>query len=157
MPDTDVTLDRLEDQIRWYDKKSKYSQRMFKSLKSATIIIAVAIPLWAAFAAYKNIDGRLVALITGAVGATIAVLEAFQQLNQYQQQWITYRSTAEGLKHEKFLYLALAGPYGSAQHPAALLAERVESLVSQEHAKWAATQEQAGKGGTPPKKDNSNP
>jgi hypothetical protein len=154
MPDTDVTLDRLEDQIRWYDKKSKYSQRMFKSLKSATIIIAVAIPLWAAFAAYKNIDGRLVALITGAVGATIAVLEAFQQLNQYQQQWITYRSTAEGLKHEKFLYLALAGPYGSAQHPAALLAERVESLVSQEHAKWAATQEQAG---TPPKKDNSNP
>lgn len=152
MPEADITLDRLEDQIGWYDRKSKYSQQMFKMLKTATITISVAIPLWAAFAAYRNIDGKLVALITGAVGSTIALLEAMQQLNQYQQQWITYRSTAEALKHEKFLYLALAGPYGSAEHPKTLLAERVESLVSQEHAKWAATQEQTGKGPVPEKK-----
>jgi len=145
MPEPDVTLDRLEDQILWYDRKSKYNQQMFKLMKIATIVISVLIPLFAAFAAYRSIDGKTVALITGTVGATIALLEAIQQLNQYQQQWITYRSTAESLKHEKYLFLALAGPYSGAEYPKKLLAERVESLVSQEHAKWASTREQAGK------------
>jgi hypothetical protein len=45
------------------------------------------------------------------------------------------------LKHEKYLYLANAGPYAAATTPRALLAERIESLVSQEHAKWASVQE----------------
>jgi hypothetical protein len=49
------------------------------------------------------------------------------------------------LKHEKYLYLANAGPYATVAVAHALLAERIESLVSQEHAKWAAGQEQGGK------------
>jgi len=49
----------------------------------------------------------------------------------------------EALKHEKFLYLAAAGPYATATNAHTLLAERVESLVSQEHAKWASGQEQS--------------
>ena len=39
------------------------------------------------------------------------VIEAVIHLNQYQQDWLVYRSTAESLKHEKFLYLARAGAY----------------------------------------------
>jgi hypothetical protein len=76
------------------------------------------------------------------MGASIALLEGLQQLNQYHQNWITYRSTAEALKHEKFLFLSTAGPYAAASNPNSLLAERIESLVSQEHAKWASSQEQ---------------
>jgi len=75
----------------------------------------------------------------------IVVLEGLQQLNQYQANWISYRSTCEALKREKFLYLAKAGPYATANDPHALLAERIESLTSQEHAKWASTQEQSVK------------
>ena len=79
------------------------------------------------------------------------MLEGLQQLQQYQQNWTTYRSTAERLKHEKFLFLARAGAYASAERPEALLAERVEGLVSQEHAAWASHQEDAARaadGGT---------
>lgn len=79
------------------------------------------------------------------MGASIALLEGLQQLNQYHQNWITFRSTAEALKHEKFLFLSTAGPYAEATNPTALLAERVESLVSQENAKWTAVQEQTPK------------
>ena len=75
----------------------------------------------------------------------IALIEGLQQLNQYHENWISYRSTAEALKHEKFLFLSKAGPYASADNPMALLAERIESLVSQEHAKWASSQEQVTK------------
>ena len=74
-------------------------------------------------------------------------MEGVQQLFQFQQNWVSYRSTCEALKHEKFLYLATAGPYATAERPQALLAERVEGLVSQEHAKWAAQQEEAVRAG----------
>ena len=135
---SDPTIVRLEDQIDWYDRKSGHNQQMFKWLKTATIVAAVAIPLCAGL-------GAQFAIISGVLGAFIALVEGIQQLNQYQQNWITYRSTCEALKHEKYLFLANAGPYGAAENPKSLLAERVESLVSQEHAKWAATQQQPAK------------
>jgi hypothetical protein len=54
-----------------------------------------------------------------------------------------YRSTAEALKHEKYLYLAEAAHYAAAENPLTLLAERLEGLVSQEHAKWVSAREEA--------------
>jgi hypothetical protein len=82
------------------------------------------------------------ALLTAALGSTVVVLEAVQQLYQWQTNWVLYRSTAEALKHEKFLFLSSAGPYATADRPR-LLAERLEGLISQEHAKWTQGREQA--------------
>jgi hypothetical protein len=56
-----------------------------------------------------------------------------------------YRSTCEELRHEKYLYHGKAGPYATAETPYALLTERVESLISKEHAKWVTGQERVGK------------
>lgn len=142
MSEPDVVIDRLEDQIKWYDKESAHSKRMFKRMKTGTMAISVSIPLGAAFATRYPV---YMGVITGVMGASIALLEGLQQLNQYHQNWITFRSTAEALKHEKFLFLSTAGPYAAAENPRALLAERIESLVSQEHAKWASSQEQIPK------------
>src|SRR5262249_5612342 len=83
--------------------------------------------------------------VTAGLGVFIVVLEGMQQLNQYHANWISYRSTCEALKHEKYLYLAQAGPYAGAANPRAMLAERIESLVSQEHAKWSSAQAPAEK------------
>jgi hypothetical protein len=44
------------------------------------------------------------------------------------------------LKHEKYLFLGQAGPYSKAENPTQVLAERVESLASQDHAKWVSVQ-----------------
>ncbi|ADB48540.1 DUF4231 domain-containing protein [Conexibacter woesei] len=126
--------DRLEQQVAWYDARSRHSQRWFKLLKVCQIVIAAAIPVVAGAGG----DGWRWPVAIG--GATIVVLEGLQQLFQYQQNWSTYRSTCERLKHEKFLYAAGAGPYAGASRPGAMLAERVEGLVSQEHAAWASVQ-----------------
>ena len=134
---SNIPFERLEEQLTWYDTKSAYNQRMFKWMRSATIALSVSIPLAAGF--IKQ------AWVTGGLGTLIALCEGLQQLNQYHHNWITYRSTVEALKHEKYLFLATAGPYASAENPNRLLAERVESLVSQEHSKWASSQEQAEK------------
>jgi hypothetical protein len=129
---------RLEDQIGWYDRKSQKNQRRFKQLKVCQIVVAAVIPVLAA------VPDVPVALL-GGLGALIVVLEGLQQLQQYQQNWTTYRTTCERLTNEKFLYVARAGSYAVAPNPEALLAERVEGLVSEEHAAWVAHREEAAK------------
>jgi len=138
----DVTWQRLETQLKWYDDKSGFNQRMFKRLKTATLAISVSIPLCALLINWHPIIG---AVLTGAMGATITLLESLQQLNQYREKWTNYRSTAEALNHEKYLYLSRAGIYLTATNPTAVLAENVERLVSQEHARWTSLQEQTQK------------
>jgi len=136
-PANDPTLERLEDQINWYDRKSARQKRYFNVLKIVTIVAAATIPLLTTV----PMDARLSQTITAALGAAIVVIEGIQQLYQLQTNWILYRSTCESLRHEKYLYLGHAGPYAVAQDAHSLLAERIESLVSQEHAKWASGQQ----------------
>jgi hypothetical protein len=126
-----LAWERLSEQLDWYESKSAHHKRWFQWLKVAQIIIAALIPVVAAAGAS--------AAVAGALGAVIVILEGLQQLFQFQQNWITYRGTAEALKHEKYLYLGGAGDYAREERRDALLAERVEGLVSQEHAAWAST------------------
>jgi Protein of unknown function (DUF4231) len=141
----DPTWDRLVDQIGWYDRKSILYQKIYKRIKITEIVAAAAIPFLSALNISQagNVQaGHLISWTIGCLGVLITILEGVLQLNQYQQNWIAYRSTCEGLRHEKYTYLAKAAPYKDTPDSHALLAERVESLVSQEHAKWASIQEQ---------------
>lgn len=138
----DLIQDRLEDQIGWYDRKSQTARRRYKILKLAQMIIAGLIPLVAVF----PVPEPQSKWTTAVLGLLVLIIEAVQQLNQDQQNWIAYRSACEALKHEKFLHLASAGPYANAENREkrhALLADRIEGLISQEHAKWVSAQEQA--------------
>ena len=126
--------ERLEDQVGWYDRKSQSAQRAFKRLKVLQLVAAAAVPVVAAAEASP--------WLTAAFGGVVLVLEGVQQLGQYQNNWITYRSTCEALKHEKYLYLAGAGPYRNSEDPSVVLAEHVEGLVSQEHARWVSSREE---------------
>jgi hypothetical protein len=99
LPESDPIIERLEDQIAWYDKRSLTNQRIFKRLKMVEIVAAAIIPFLAA------LKSSQVRWVTGGLGVLITVLEGMLHLNQYQQNWIAYRSTCESLKHEKYVYL----------------------------------------------------
>ncbi len=137
MDSANSTLQRLDNQIAWYSRKSQESQRWYKAIKVIQIVAAAIIPLMTTL--------NTPAYLVGSLGVLIVVLEGVQSLNQFHHHWISYRATGESLKHEKFLYLAKAGPYAKANDANALLAERVESLISQEHAKWVSTEQQTEK------------
>lgn len=141
------TLERLEDQIGWYDRKSLAAQRHYKVLKLVQIVSAAGLPLIAVFDLPEPEKAAAV------LGLIVLVLEGAQQLYQYQQNWTSYRSTCEALKHEKYLYLAGAGPYAGAKEGLVLLADRIEGLISQEHAKWVSVQDQAAKARSPTNPD----
>ncbi len=131
------TLDRLADQIEWYDRRSQDAQRWFKILKLLQVAIAATITMVGVLAVPE--PGKIAA----SLSLVIIILEGIQHVNQYHANWITYRSTCEALKHEKYLYLAKAGPYANLDAPLRTLADRIEGLISQEHAKWISAQEQA--------------
>ena len=147
MTTTDVTLDRLDDQLRYYDKAAVRTQRNLKILKTLTFVFAGLVPVTAAF--------DMPVVVPAVLGFAVLVAEGLLQLNQYEQLWMTYRSTAEALKHEKFLFLALAGDYADAENPRRLLAERVEGLVLQEHSRWVTTREESRKKPTPPQESGN--
>lgn len=136
---SDPIYARLDEQIQWYSRKSRSAQSVFKRIKVVEIVAAAVIP----FLAGINIQSGK--LVIAGLGVLITILEGILHLNHYQEMWGNYRSTAEALKHEKFVYLAKAGPYAAAPDPYALLAERMESLISQEHAQWNSFQQQSGK------------
>jgi Protein of unknown function (DUF4231) len=136
----DPIFQRLEDQIAWYSGKSRAAQHTYKRLKVVEIIAAATIPFIAGVKALPYLPMVNTAMVAGGLGVLVTVIEGVIHLNQYQQNWTSYRATSEALKHEKFTYLAKAGPYASAADPHALLAERVESQVSQEGGRWVASQ-----------------
>jgi hypothetical protein len=133
--DQNPTLTRLEAQIAWYDRRSRRCQRLYKTLKFSSVAIAAGIPLVTAAEAPP--------MAPAILGIMIVLIETLQHMNQYHANWLGYRSTCESLKHEKYLYAANAGPYATSADTSALLAERIESLISQEHAKWISTQQSA--------------
>jgi hypothetical protein len=141
-----AAMTRLDDQIAWYDGRSQRAQRWFKALKIIQLVTAGLIPLVSVLGAPE--PGK----ISAVLGLIILIVEGLQQLNQYQANWISYRSTGEALKHEKYLFLAHAGPYADASRAPALLADRTEGLISQEHAKWVSIRENAEKAKDPPSK-----
>ena len=150
---SDPIIARLEDQINWYDKKSSNCQTKYKWIKSIEIIAAALIPFLSALH-LSNTNSHLpitLGTITALLGVLITILEGVLQLNQYHQTWVTYRATCEALKHEKFTYIARAGVYAAPTDAHALLAERIETIGSQENTKWASLQQpQKSKDGAQP-------
>jgi hypothetical protein len=132
----DSGYERLEAQIRWYDRKSGAAQRYFKCGRYFVIAASAAIPI------VSLLDYKIEVAILGGL---IAISEAVQHVNQWQHNWITYRSTCEALRHEKYTFIEGADPYDfeEPKENRKLLVERVESLISTEHSKWIASQERA--------------
>ncbi|TGQ13584.1 DUF4231 domain-containing protein [Mesorhizobium sp. M00.F.Ca.ET.217.01.1.1] len=131
---------RLEAQIGWYDREAGAAQRYYKRVKFAEIVLSALVPIiapWQGWAA-------------AGIGLAALLLEGLQQLNQWQHNWITYRSTCEALRHEKYTYLGRSGAYDGMNETRArkTLVERVESLVSTEHSKWITRQEYQLKSGS---------
>jgi hypothetical protein len=128
---------RLEQQIAWYDKKSMRAQRMYKNTKIIEIVCAILIPILA----------KVSPTATALLGGVVIILESLQQMNQWSQNWNSYRSTCEALRHEKYTYMGLSGVYETkpAEEAKRILTQRVESLISTEHAKWISRQEYATK------------
>ncbi len=80
----------------------------------------------------------MIKIAIAAGSLIIAFFEGISSLYKYQEQWLTYRNTAESLKREKLLFQTKSGPYEKSQ-ALSLLVTRCEGIMSEENQTWQST------------------
>lgn len=124
---------RVDEQIKWYDEKSKKAQRYYKKLTYVILISSAIIPL----ATNLLANSIWTKLFISILGISTTLSQGIINLNDYNQNWIEYRTVCETLKKEKYMYLTQAGVYSDNEESFKFFAERVESIISQENVNWA--------------------
>jgi len=125
--------ERLEDQIDWYDRKSRQSQKWFKRLQIASILASATIPFLAGYITETTV---ILKVSVGVLGLAVVAITAILGIYKFQENWLEFRTTCESLKHEKYLFLTNSEPYDTGTQ-FKLLVERVESLISKENTAWS--------------------
>jgi Protein of unknown function (DUF4231) len=155
----DYLKDRLEEQRSWYAAKSSFNKSRYRLFQIITIIASAAIPVINLTSGWGDSGTQHGALLaTSIISAGVAIVIAFTQLEKYFETWILYRTTAESLKREKFLFQNNCGEYSNLAEvdKNRLLVERVEAMLSSENSKFFALQQQARQQpSTQPKQDTT--
>ncbi|MBE3580216.1 MAG: DUF4231 domain-containing protein [Thermoanaerobacteraceae bacterium] len=138
MTEEEYIAKRLDEQIEWYDKKSKWNQKWYKRLKTAEFVLAASVPVLVAFVTYH----WFIKVAIATAGSAVAVISAVHGLYNFHENWIEYRSVCEALKREKHLYLTRSGIYTETENPFSLLVDRVESIMARENIAWAQVHRQ---------------
>lgn len=134
MEATDYIRQRLDDQQHWYSVKSLINKKYYLRFKISTIILAVLIPLVSGLEEFTTLQIST-HLITGALGAVVAILSSVSGLLKFKDKWIHYRTASEQLKSEKYLWASKTAPYNrsDAYH---VLVSRVEAIIHAENGDW---------------------
>ena len=131
-------VSRWLDQVAWMEGKASKAQKQYYRLRLVTVVGAVLVP---ALVSVSALDSDLAGIDIGAVGKiatwivslVVAVSAAIEGFFRFGERWRNYRSTAERLKMEGWLFFQLAGPYSgeAATHEDgySAFASRVEELI----------------------------
>ncbi len=148
-------INRLGDQLIWYDKKSSYFKRKWEKYRKIVIILSASIPFLVgliglnigATPATNDAIDLVVKILVGAAGVIIAVLEGFNSLMKSQELYIDYRVTAEQLKQEFSYFLGKGGDYAGLAGESAFskLVGNVEVLMANQNNRWAEVTRQKEK------------
>lgn len=127
---------RVDDQLGWLSQKSRGSKRLFMRLSIFEILLGTAITVFSPYS--QKIPWGSFAI--AVAGGGIAVSSSLLALTRSQENWVRYRSLAEQLKREKFLFATGTRPYDAKGEDAFHeFVDRVESLMLEERGSWART------------------
>ena len=120
---------RLCDQINWYSQKSSYYKRWFYTARTIEIVLASVMTIIAITPVLKN------SLLIPFFSLGIVIIASLLALYKFQELWISYRTTSESLKHEKYLFKTKTSPYNK-EGSFNLLVKNVERIISSENSLW---------------------
>jgi len=131
MDETEYLKNRLDKQINWYEDKSAINKRQYQASQFLLLILAALITLSPLFAKKST----YLLILVPIMGALIALITGVLRIYKYQENWTTYRTTAELLKYEKYMFMTKTKPYDGAS-AYNILVQRVEGLISNENTEW---------------------
>jgi hypothetical protein len=117
------------ERMRFYARQMRNQRQANYVLEGAAVVLAAAIPAIAAL-------GAPVAA-AGILGAIVAILAGLRQLVRPAENWIRTSGAMVSIQRETVLWSVGADPYRGPDADVVLV-ERVEDLVAQETAGWAA-------------------
>ena len=124
---------RYEYQVKWYDNQSISYKRLTYLFQIPMISLSAIIPVFAV------LDIRLVTVVMSAI---VAVFMGILNFSKFEEKWQNYRTTCELLRKELYYFKSRIDHYKTAESPEELFVERIESLISIEHTKWAAIEKE---------------
>lgn len=125
---------RLDEQQKWFSKKSSRYQNFYKWLKRIELTLIACIPLVTVIP-FSDIIYNQIITITISVVATI--LKLYNTIGTYFDLWIKYRNISEQLKSEKMFYITGTGVYANKKNAFSLLVERTEFIISKANNEWS--------------------
>jgi hypothetical protein len=140
-PETAIDVERylsgrLEEQINYYERAANRAKLMHVRLQGGIIVLSVMVPVavshpqeWSGWQRFLVVAASL--LLPAMTGLT--------SFRKYGETWISYRTTAELLKTEKYLFLTGSGRYRDNPNAFHDLVEAVEALLIAEHTKFRAS------------------
>ncbi|HEY60284.1 MAG TPA: DUF4231 domain-containing protein [Anaerolineae bacterium] len=132
MNETDYLDNRLNNQIKWYSDKSSENKKYYYTLKILQIISAACVPF---LVSQISTEDNQLKILVEIIGIIVVITSGIMTAFRFNELWTNYRTTAETLKHEKYLFLSNAEPdQNEGNFP--ILVKRVESLISKEHSIW---------------------
>lgn len=126
---------RIEEQIRYYEKKSSHNKKLFFRISIATIILNALIPIVSLLLPAADIVTKLT--IT-ALSSSATILTSIQALCGAKDLWTKYRNNASHLTAKLHQYYAHTGPFvGKTPEEAfLLLSEICETRMEDEYQQW---------------------
>lgn len=125
---------RYYDQLKYYESASAKNQKRYKNFQWILIVLSTLTTILAALPRSDKFDMQYVVVVTAGL---VAILTSGLKTFQYQELWVTYRSTIEQLKPEIYYYNFNLGEYGQAGiDKESLFVSRVEQILNKEHDAW---------------------
>lgn len=155
MGEEQYITDRVDNQLRWYSKESAKAKKRFIRLQSVVIVLGVLVPVIINLPTeLGGFDLQLGIRIAATVcSLTLAIIEGLLNFRKWGDLWLSYRMTAELLKHEKHLFLTRSGRYEEKDTAFSVFVQTIESVISSEHNRFRTIIEEARR----PKKQDGTP
>ncbi|MCJ7502007.1 MAG: DUF4231 domain-containing protein [Acidobacteriia bacterium] len=122
--------DRVEQFMRWYDKKARRYKDLYLYMRAITVVGGAIVPV------LVNVNIPLKIYATTVISLLVVVLVSLESVFHFREQWKNYRSAEQFIRAEQFHYLTQEGPYKEMDPKDAfcLFVGRVENAIASENA-----------------------
>jgi hypothetical protein len=125
---------RYLDQLNYYEKAAGKNKKKYKNFQWILIIFSTLTTILAALPDIPDFDLKYIVVATAAI---VTILTAGLKTFQYQELWVSYRSTIELLKPEIYYYKFNVNEYGQAGvDKETQFVFNVEKILNKEHDVW---------------------
>ena len=141
----DYIQNRVDNQIKWYSQKATFNKFRYRIIEIIIIVSGALIPIINSSAIFypKEANYSNLVFTSSVLGFIVTIAVGLSQLEKYFETWNLYRTNAEVLKKEKFLYQNNAGQYAkiTQEDRDILFVENIEFILSSEVTKYFSMQE----------------